>query len=193
MQSRFRLTSFVVCVAFAALTALALIAAPASAAEGAKPEVARIIINLATQRLYALDFDGFVVLEYPVSTGKAGYGTPTGSYKVHTKSVAAFSRKYSATMTHWMAITGDGSYGMHGLLGRSYYRLIGRPASHGCIRLRREDAAELFEYVKIGTPVDIVRIDNLELPVAEKGIGQQALDRKQISDTLEQLYGDQSL
>jgi lipoprotein-anchoring transpeptidase ErfK/SrfK len=192
MGRSFRLVKLFVAAACVFAAYITVQAAPASA-EDSKPEVARIIINLAEQRIYALNFDGYVVLEYPVSTGKAGYGTPTGSYKVYTKSIAAYSKKYSATMTHWMAITGDGSYGMHGLLGRSYYKLIGRPASHGCIRLRREDASELYQYVKIGTPVDIVRIEKLELPRAEQGIGQQALDRQLISDTLEQLYGDQSL
>lgn len=34
--------------------------------------------------------------------------------------------------------------------------LIGTPASHGCIRLKNEDAADLFERVPFGTRVDIV-------------------------------------
>ncbi len=33
----------------------------------------------------------------------------------------------------------------------------GSPASHGCIRLPREFATQLFEYVRIGTPVRIIR------------------------------------
>ena len=33
----------------------------------------------------------------------------------------------------------------------------GNPASHGCIRLPREFAIQLFDYVRIGTPVRIIR------------------------------------
>jgi hypothetical protein len=33
---------------------------------------------------------------------------------------------------------------------------IGRPASHGCIRMRNADVGELFERVEVGTPVEIV-------------------------------------
>jgi len=154
--------------------------------------VAHIIINLAEQHLYALDDYGYVVLDYPISSGLHN-STPTGHFQVHRKSPNAFSRKYSATMTNWMAITSDGSYGMHGLLGSSYYRHIGSPASHGCIRLKREDAAELYKYVEVGIPVDIVRIDNLKLPRAENAIGERGADLNLIEKTLEALYGDGSL
>jgi lipoprotein-anchoring transpeptidase ErfK/SrfK len=30
---------------------------------------------------------------------------------------------------------------------------IGRPASHGCVRLRNREMVELFEMVPVGTPV----------------------------------------
>lgn len=34
--------------------------------------------------------------------------------------------------------------------------LIGMPVSHGCIRMRNRDLLKLFEWVDIGTPVEIV-------------------------------------
>lgn len=154
--------------------------------------VAHIVINLADQHLYALDSYGYVVLDYPISSGLHN-STPTGQYKVHRKSPNAYSRKYSAVMTNWMAITSDGAYGMHGLLGSSYYKKIGHPASHGCIRLRREDAAELYKYVEVGIPVDIVSIKELVLPRSENAIGERGADLALIEKTLEELYGDENL
>ena len=50
-------------------------------------------------------------------------------------------------MPYWMRLT-DGGVGMH--VG---YVPGGRAASHGCIRLKKENAEEIFALVKIGTPV----------------------------------------
>ena len=33
---------------------------------------------------------------------------------------------------------------------------IGRPVSHGCIRMRNDDVIDLFEVVALGTPVEII-------------------------------------
>jgi lipoprotein-anchoring transpeptidase ErfK/SrfK len=187
----------------ASVTAVTAIAAfctciPASFAEPESQEtqntskVARIIINLEEQRLFALDSNGFVLHAFPISSGKAGYGTPTGSYKIYNKHPSAYSRKYSATMTNWMALTPDGAYGIHGLLGWSYYKLIGTPASHGCIRLKREDAKKLYADVSVGIPVDIVKVPPLNLPFANTS-GTHLFEIMLIESTLERLYGDASL
>lgn len=39
--------------------------------------------------------------------------------------------------------------------GTPDYASLGSPASHGCIRMRNEDIAELFDQVEAGTPVEI--------------------------------------
>jgi lipoprotein-anchoring transpeptidase ErfK/SrfK len=46
---------------------------------------------------------------------------------------------------------GDG-YGIHGTNDPSS---IGRSVSHGCVRLRNEDIATLYDMVEVGTPVYI--------------------------------------
>ena len=57
-----------------------------------------------------------------------------------------------APMPYWMRLTWRG-IGMHaGRIPRP-----GSPASHGCIRLPREFATQLFQLVRIGTPVRIIR------------------------------------
>ena len=41
--------------------------------------------------------------------------------------------------------------------GTPVERLIGRPVSYGCVRMRSRDVAELFARVAIGTPVQITK------------------------------------
>ena len=39
--------------------------------------------------------------------------------------------------------------------GTNHEEYIGKPASHGCVRMKNADIADLFELVQVGTPVDI--------------------------------------
>ena len=117
--------------------------------------VKEIIISLANQQLYRFE-DGRIISTHPVSTGVAGHRTPTGDYAVRRKSPKAWSNKYECMMLNWMAITSDGQFGIHALEGKSYLRKLGKPASHGCIRLSHTDAKAMYEWSSIGTPVTIV-------------------------------------
>ena len=114
-----------------------------------------IIISIDNQQLYRFE-DGRIISTHPVSTGVAGHRTPPGDYAVRRKSPKAWSNKYECMMLNWMAITYDGQFGIHALQGRSYLRRLGKPASHGCIRLSHEDARVMYEWADIGTPVTIV-------------------------------------
>lgn len=123
-----------------------------------------IIVNIATQTIYECNVNGEVLNSSRTSTGAAGYDTPLGEYKVVNQARKAYSQKYESWMLHWMGITPDGAYGMHGLEGSSYERKLGGVASHGCIRLSREYAKDLYERIKIGTPVYVVDDPELDLP-----------------------------
>ena len=122
-----------------------------------------IMINLATQKIYECNVNGEVLAEHSISSGRAGYDTPVGEYKVINQAKKAYSQKYESWMLHWMGLTADGGYGMHGLEGSSYERLLGGVASHGCIRLSREYAKDLYSRIKVGTPVYIVNDPALDL------------------------------
>jgi lipoprotein-anchoring transpeptidase ErfK/SrfK len=139
-----------------------------------------IVINIATQRIYECNASGQVLHEEPVSTGMKGLDTPTGDYTVHNKAPKAYSQKYTAWMLQWMALTGDGSYGMHGLEGSAYERRLGHQASHGCVRLSRKYAKELYPRVKVGLPVKIVNDKDLKLavfqPLSEQAARAQVMD-----------------
>jgi len=88
--------------------------------------------------------DGGQRYTWPVSTGRAGWLTPPGVFHPQFMAVRWYSRIFNnAPMPH--SIFYDGPFAIHGTtdVGR-----LGRPASHGCIRLHPEDAAVLFDLVQ---------------------------------------------
>lgn len=96
-------------------------------------------------------------LRFPVSTGSKhvnrGEETPPGIYNVYSMAKVAFSRQFNnAKLLNWIAFYRG--FGFHGLPSDNYYRTLGvRPASHGCVRISREDGDVLFEQTEMGTPI----------------------------------------
>ena len=120
-----------------AVSALAacLFALPASASVVAH-------IDNATQRMTVV-VDGAAVHSWPVSTARQGYETPAGSSYVQRMERMWYSRKYHMSpMPH--ALFFEGGLAIH---GTSAIRQLGRPASHGCVRLSPKNARTLFELV----------------------------------------------
>ncbi len=70
--------------------------------------------------------------------------TPHGSFKPYRLQLMHYSRKYHMSPMPY-SIFFAGGYAIHGTYERSQ---IGRPASHGCIRLDPDNAALLFEMVE---------------------------------------------
>src|SRR5271170_3356320 len=88
--------------------------------------------------------DGASLYTWRVSTGRAGFGTPAGTFHPQRMAARWFSTVYyNAPMPH--AIFFYGGFAIHG----SYdIARLGGPASHGCIRLHPNDAAILFDLVQ---------------------------------------------
>src|SRR6185437_11134572 len=82
--------------------------------------------------------------DWPVSTARWGYETPNGSYRPERLERKWFSRKYDWSPMPY-SIFFDGGYAIHGSYEVSH---LGRPASHGCIRLSPAHAATLFALVQ---------------------------------------------
>ena len=102
-----------------------------------------IDIDLSTQtmRVAADSGESYV---WPISSGRAGYLTPTGRYRPQRMYTMVHSLKYdNAPMPH--SIFFRGGYAIH---GSNSVRMLGRPASHGCIRLAPGNASVLFDMVK---------------------------------------------
>jgi lipoprotein-anchoring transpeptidase ErfK/SrfK len=102
-----------------------------------------ITVDKAAQRLN-VDIDGSNRYEWPVSTARLGYRTPNGAYRPERLARKWFSRKYDWSPMPW-SIFFDGGYAIHGSYETSR---LGRPASHGCIRLHPNNAKILFELVQ---------------------------------------------
>jgi L,D-transpeptidase catalytic domain len=102
-----------------------------------------IRVNKTTQRL-DVNLDGKPLYEWPVSTARWGYETPNGTYHPERLEKTWYSRKYDMSpMPH--SIFFDGGYAIHGSYEISH---LGRPASHGCIRLSPSHAATLYALVE---------------------------------------------
>jgi len=71
--------------------------------------------------------------------------------KIVVPPVGTNQRKYKGVLGARRLNMGDG-YALH---GTNQPASIGRAVSHGCVRLRNEDIAKLYDMVSVGTPVFI--------------------------------------
>ncbi|MFZ1951384.1 MAG: L,D-transpeptidase [Pseudolabrys sp.] len=127
-----------------------MFALPASAQTSSSSEAqstgAAILVTIDKSRQKMTVFlDGVQKYEWPVSTGRAGYSTPSGNYTATSMNEVWYSKEWdNAPMPHSVFFRKDG-YAIHG----SYeVKNLGRPASHGCVRISPENAATLFALVK---------------------------------------------
>ena len=102
-----------------------------------------VTVDKTAQRL-SVEVDGASRYRWPVSTGRWGYSTPNGSYRPQRLARKWFSRKYDWSPMPYSIFFNEG-YAIHGSYEVSR---LGRPASHGCIRLHPANAAVLFALVK---------------------------------------------
>jgi len=102
-----------------------------------------ISVDKSTQQM-SVSADGVPRYCFAVSTGRAGYGTPNGTYHPQRLAASWFSKLYyNSPMPH--SIFFHGGYAIHG----SYeINRLGGPASHGCIRLHPANATALFDLVQ---------------------------------------------
>ncbi|WP_309085856.1 L,D-transpeptidase [Chelativorans sp.] len=87
---------------------------------------------------------GRVLYRWPVSTARKGYVTPRGRWKPTRMHRMWRSRKYDMSPMPYSIFYYKG-YAIH---GTNYVKALGRPASHGCVRLHTSNAAKLYSLVK---------------------------------------------
>lgn len=102
----------------------------------------RAQINLSKQTM-TVKKSGRVLYRWKISSGRKGYRTPTGTYRPTRMHKRYFSRKYNNSPMPY-SIFFRGGYAIH---GTNYLKALGRPASHGCIRLHPRNAAKLYSLV----------------------------------------------
>lgn len=102
-----------------------------------------ITVDKAKQQMTVVA-DGTLRWTWPVSTGLARYDTPNGRYTTFRMEKDHFSKEWDdAPMPYSIFFTQQG-HAIHG----SYHSKLGHPASHGCVRIAPNNAAELFALVK---------------------------------------------
>jgi lipoprotein-anchoring transpeptidase ErfK/SrfK len=103
-----------------------------------------IDINKAEQRMTVF-VDGIQKYDWPVSTGRAGYSTPSGTYTATSMNEIWFSKQWdNSPMPHSIFFMKDG----HAIHGSYEVKNLGKPVSHGCVRISPENATTLYALVK---------------------------------------------
>ena len=128
-------------VAFLAFIFVALLAA--LPARSAAPPAIRVHIDVSSQMM-SVAVRGSHVAHWKVSTGAKGFRTPRGNFRPRVLRRMHYSSQYeNSPMPH--SIFFRGGYAIH---GTDHVRSLGRPASHGCVRLAPRNAARLYALVK---------------------------------------------
>ncbi len=100
-------------------------------------------VSLSAQRV-DVSVDGSHAYSWPVSTARRGYVTPTGAFRAQRTERMWYSRKYDMSPMPY-SVFFRGGYAIH---GTGYIRSLGRPASHGCVRLAPANAATFYGLVR---------------------------------------------
>ena len=111
---------------------------------GAKNAAVLVNIDKTNQRMTVF-LDGVERYEWPVSTGRAGYSTPSGTYTASSMNKIWYSKQWdNAPMPHSIFFMKDG----HAIHGSLEVKNLGRPVSHGCVRISPQNAATLYALVE---------------------------------------------
>ncbi|MEZ5870526.1 MAG: L,D-transpeptidase [Nitratireductor sp.] len=104
-------------------------------------------IDLSEQRMRVYQ-NGMLRYTWKVSTARGGYVTPTGNYRPTRMHTMWYSKKYHNSPMPY-SIFFRGGYAIH---GTGAVKALGRPASHGCVRLHPDNARTLFNMVSASGP-----------------------------------------
>ncbi len=122
-----------------------------------KPNERWIDLDLSDQTLVAYEGER-PVFATVVSTGRSGFPTPTGEFRIYAKHVTvtmddteAGAEAYSIEDVPWVQYFKD-SYALHGAF---WHKRFGRVRSHGCVNLSPKDAKRLFQWTGPSIPSGI--------------------------------------
>ncbi|HEY9735953.1 MAG TPA: L,D-transpeptidase [Trichocoleus sp.] len=125
----------------------------------------QIVISLSARQLDLYEGDT-VLLSYPVAIGQDEWQTPTGNFIVQTlrenpvwlhpiTDEPVGPGPDNPLGSRWIGFWNDGRNHV-GLHGTNQEELIGEAVSHGCVRMKDADIQQLYSYVSLGTPVQVV-------------------------------------
>src|SRR6516225_11583617 len=127
-----------------------MFAAPASAQISSSSESQdasskiHVTIDKSRQKMTVV-LDGVTKYKWPVSTGKAGYSTPSGTYTATSMNEIWYSKEWdNSPLPHSIFFMKDG----HAIHGSYEVKNLGKPVSHDCVRISPENATILYALVK---------------------------------------------
>lgn len=117
-----------------------------SDAAATTPSEPKILVNIdKSSQEMTVFVDGVEKYDWPVSTGRPGYATPSGTYTPGSMNKIWYSKQWdNAPMPNAIFFTKKG----HAIHGTNEVKNLGKPASHGCVRLAPKNAQTLYNLVK---------------------------------------------
>lgn len=120
-----------------------------------------IDVDISDQRVRIMQGDQ-VAKEMIASTGVEGHETPLGTFEIQNRGTWFFNEKYRQGAKYWVSFKDWGVYLFHSLAMDKDQNVIeeeaaklGQPASHGCVRLKTEDAKWIYDNIPERTKVVI--------------------------------------
>ena len=120
--------------------AIALVELPFSGAKAWAGVAVRIEVS---RQAMTVDVDGVRYATWSVSTARPGYRTPAGTYAPYQLDRMHYSKLYDYTPMPYSIFFLRG-YAIH---GTTEVHNLGRPVSHGCVRLSPDKAKALYDLV----------------------------------------------
>jgi lipoprotein-anchoring transpeptidase ErfK/SrfK len=105
-----------------------------------------VLINIdKTEQQMTVFVDGVEKYTWAVSTGRRGYSTPSGTFTPTSMNEVWYSKQWdNSPMPHAIFFMKDG----HAIHGSYEVKTLGRPVSHGCVRVSPANASILYQLVK---------------------------------------------
>jgi lipoprotein-anchoring transpeptidase ErfK/SrfK len=135
---------------------------------GKETQTRRLEIQLSRHRVVMYEGEK-MVKAYPIAIGRPGWETPKGKFKVLQKLrnpnwihplkkgvVIPGGDPENPLGRFWIGFWTNGKNWI-GFHGTPNPESVGKPASHGCIRMYNKDIEDLFSKVDVGTPVTVVQ------------------------------------
>lgn len=120
-----------------------------------------VYLNLSEQKTYV--YEGFsnnwnLIKTFESSTGLEGKETPKGIFDVTDRGEWFYSEEFKQGGKYWVQFMGD--YLFHSVPYDKTQSIVldetlGKPASHGCVRLKVEDAKWLYDNIEDNTKIII--------------------------------------
>jgi lipoprotein-anchoring transpeptidase ErfK/SrfK len=155
-----------------------LSAPPQQSIEATTPPASKVlvVIDKPTQKMKVF-VDDMELYSWKVSSGLPGHATPSGAYTASSMNEIWYSKEWDdAPMPHAIFFTKQG----HAIHGTEETKKLGRPASHGCVRLAPENARTLFALVKENGLQNTEIVLNGDTPGGESRVAKTGSRKQQM-------------